>query len=486
MEQWDDIKPIESYDVDWKSFEKKNLVTDIFDGFFGWVNDSIEGRFVTLDEQRKKMLAGDPELNIKGLDDGYQLEADKLNAIQQRSSKGFQILDINPGLLNDLDNPLTLPYEFIFDGTNFIPDQNANFVKNFRSVNIPIAGTFLKIEFIYENNTGANLSYSPVSASPVPNRLVPKAAIKYQQAFATLSGEVDLVSFQDYYSFDNFARNKVYVDFGPSTGKPHIVPTSGRIFKTYFNEVNITLNIGAPKVRITIGFNSEVFESPSVSPINARLGLTGGARILADSDTVLAPMSVNDTNVLSLFSGSPRGIFIASSAGGAIQLLTFPLISNYGYLMDGVTVSSYGYSVLWISRITFKVDITPIPAPAVLTDFFRFNLYIQSINNPLVGALRQDRIVHSAKVSIVGDVYSAEFSEPIRVVIPAGSALFLGLQYGSTAASTFALSFSIDGYSLGEILNFPVGMSFAIVTSKFITDASFLSDFNRIYSLRNP
>ena len=65
--------------------------------------------------------------------------------------------------------------------------------------------------------------------------------------------------------------------------------------------------------------------------------------------------------------------------------------------------------------------------------------------------------------------------------------LFLKLSYVSNVNTVGLLSFSIDGYSYGEILKFPLpNGSFYPTTSKFITDSSFVSDFNRIYSLKDP
>ena len=286
MQDWASVKPIKEYQVDIVT-DQQSALGVLFDNMFGWIDAG--DRYVTIETQRDQMLVDSPDLDIRRLDAGYQLEAERLNAIQQQSSKGFQIIDINPGLLLSTENPLTLPYEFIFDGTNFLPDQNMNFVKNFRSVNIPIAGNFLKIEYIFEINTGANISYSPIEAVGDPTRLVPQAQVKYSEAFGTSLGEMDLITDQEYYTLDNFARNKVWLDFGPSTGKPHLIPTSGRIFKTYFNEVNVSLNIGAPKIRVTIGFNSEVYEASSSGAVNSRLALSGAGRLFNDIDQALSP-----------------------------------------------------------------------------------------------------------------------------------------------------------------------------------------------------
>lgn len=479
MEAWDDIKPIEEYDTDWASFEKKNLVSNIFDGFFGWVNDSIEGRFSTLDSQRKKMLLENPALKITNLNDGYQLEVDRLNAIQQQASKGFQIIDINPGLLDPLENTLNLDFEFLFSGTNFLPSQNNSIAENFRSVNVPIAGTFLKIEFIQEYNSTSNLhDFGTFGGNAVAG---PYAPIKYQQA---LKGpfEVSLATGQTTYSFDNFARNKVYLDFGSGSGTPHLIPTSGRIFKTYFNEFNIHLNIGAPKIRITVGFNSEVIESDSnAAVINSRLSLTGSGRLMSDVDTVMSPfcLTENDINTSTF---QPQGLFVNPGSTG-LTTITFPLVVGGGFFFSqvGASYNSMGYTVLWINRLYFQANMS-----TNLT-FIRVYLYTGVINPKRVHTFKLQST--TAGTSVGQEKYCFEPCEPIRVVIPSADSLFMDLNYSASAVpgASFYLTYQIDGYSYGEILRKPNANPAVrpfVYSSKWITDSTFISDYNRIECLK--
>lgn len=487
---WTAFTPIKNYDTDWASIVNKDkpLLANIFDDIFFWVNDAIEGRLVSIDDQRAKMLDADPSLNIRKLADGYDLEVERLNAIQQQSSKGFQVVDINPGLLNSLDNPLSLPYEFIFDGTNFLPDFDGNFVKNFRSVNVPIAGTFLKVEFIYENNSISNNAYT-LTGPFTPARIAPSAKIKYSSAFADPDkGEFDLVTGQQSYTLDQYARNKVFIDFGTNSGKPHLVPSGGRVFKTYFNEVNITLNVGSPKVRITIGFNSEINDSNSVAPINARLALTGAGHLLADSDTTLAPFCLTEQNLSK--SPSQYGMLL-TGVPTSVSTVRVPLIQNMSFATKNFGAdleTSYGYAVLWITRIYFTAQfVTPIPA-----QFLRVTLQLSDYYYQILG-VRQERTVHNFKMASNKTDYVFEPSEPIRVVIPAGSRLELKLSYianNVNPSGDLYVAYSLDGYSYGELLiqDFSQFGPFnsQVITSKTITDATFLSDFNRINSIKDP
>ena len=476
----DDRNSITDYKIDWQETDK-GLLTNLIDDV-AFAADKALGEFVTIDSEREQMLKDSPELDIRNLEDGYELEVEKLNAINQKRSKGFHVVDVNPGLLDPIENALNLPYEFIFDGTNFLPAVDGSLTKNFRSVNIPIAGTFCKIEFIYENNSTANQNII-VSA--------PFANIKYSQNLNPNANgpENDLTTNQTTYSFDSFARNKVWVDFGPSTGKPHLVPTSGRIFKTYFSELNISLNMGAPKIRITIGTNSEIQETNSNSAaINAKLALTGSGRLLNDSDTVMSPFCITDNDQgVPIVRGNGTALVVPS--GG--QTLYSPLLVNNGFNLIGTNLVSLGYSIVWITRIYFNYY--DVVTTAGANDVLNLHFYLFLTNVSGVGFTPPtEKRVHNFFMTMRGGSvtpYVFEPSEPIRVVIPSGWQLWTSIYTGSTTSTQIQYSFSIDGYSYGEILRNIIGeeppYSTILQTSKYITDSTFLSDYNRINNLKD-
>ena len=473
----------ESQLSEWKTFGQSTL-SEFFDLTFNWLNP--DGYYSSLDSQRAQNLKDDPSINIRRLDDGYQLEVERLNAIQQRSSRGFTIIDINPGLLTNDENPLTLPYEFLFDGTNFIPDQNQNFIKNFRSVNIAIAGTFVRVEYIYENNSLANMR-SPFPSS-VPNETyVPYATIKYGEAFPTNLESFNRVTGQTDYTLDNFARNKVYLDFGASSGKPHLIPTSGRTFKTYFDEFNIHLNIGSPKIRITVGFNSEIYDSSNVSAINSRLGLMGAGRLFADSDTTLVPFCVTDRQDDSSASvGGARGEFVVYPAAAAVGRET-PIISNFGYLynLSSPAVQEYGYSVLWITSVSVSINILSGTTVSI-ADYLRFTLKVQGRSLPISGGVYQEVNLFDKMLQINKEqTIAVNFAEPIRIIIPAGACLTRTTNALFLNGATTWISYSITGYSLGQILRPEIFGTRYSLTSKFITDSTFLGDMNILNSLKD-
>lgn len=457
-------KTINNYeDVSWaemyENTDPKNPLTNLFDNFFGWVNDSLDSRYVTLDDQRAKMLEENPDLDITNLSDGFDLEVARLNAIQQKSSRGFTIIDINPALLIPDQYGINIPYEFLFDGTNYIPDQDGSITKNFRSIPIDIAGNFVKVEYIYENNSTANTA--------LYNQR-PYANIKYQQALKS-GTENDLETGYLSYYFDNFARNKVFIGFGDNVQKPHIVTKSGDYFETYFNALNITVNIGCPKIRITVGFNSKKFDGPSNDAINSQLHLLGSGRLFSQIDTPLVPMNVG---VSDTFLGtSTTGINL--NTGPGVTTFDVTLARAFGDINASNSVS-FGYSVLFITDLILFSNFA-----GTITYNLCFELVVR---NPIGNEIRLFKLPTSTTPSgatTASQSRSIPFTSPLRVVIPYNSNLVARIIFNSSGVSTFDYDMIIQGYSLGSLRKINRTINNDILTSKFITDSTFLTDFNR-------
>lgn len=472
-----DQNEVQTYQVEWTSYETKKGVSEILSGFldtsFSWVNEVLSGRYETIESQRKAMLQADPSLQMTNRSDGYELEADRLLAIQQRNSRGFTIIDINPGLLTRQEFPLTLPYEFLFDGTNFMPDSNQSLISNFRTVNIPVQGNYVKVEYLWETNSRANLSNVSTPR--------PYASRKYTQI---TGNEQNLSVGQQSYTMDNFARNKVFVNFSSVTEKPIIIKRNGESFKTWFNEVNVTLNMGAPKIRIIIGMNSEMQEGSAHDAINARMSLTGSARMLADSDTVLSPFSICEQDNFQTVFKTPGNVININGNTAT----SFNLIQNLN-AVQSAQLDYLGYAVLWITKIRFRVASN---GPTATTGALKVSLLVTNVGASDVSRVHIFTLTANNLTVISGGFvgeteYEFEPAEPIRVVIPSYSSLTMYIAGYTTALTTWEYSFEINGYSLGEIISLPVadlpGATY-LVTSKYVTDSTFLSDFNRVSNIR--
>lgn len=475
-----DFTPIKTYDNSWTGFGDfiSDKISKTFDLSFNWVNDSTQSRYVNIDTLREIMLKENPDLDIKELDDGFRLEAERLNAIQQNQSRGFNLIDINPGLLSNQEFPLAIPYEFLFDGSGFMPQSSGSIAANFRTINIPLQGNFVKIEFIYENNSSANIN--DTNAKPLAN-------IKYQQALKNTSivngqviySEIDLTTGYTRYDFDNFARNKVYLGFEDVSQKPHLITKSGDTFNTYFNSLTITLNIGAPKIRITVGFNSSKVDGPSDAAINAQLELMGSARLFKEIDSPLVPFNIQQADIQTPYDPTAFNLFSTT----ALNLAILNIASNRGYNIAGGPIS-LGYSVLWITSLEFSASRLTSG-----TGYMQFNLFTAPAG---IGPSAQDAFrVYGAKItlnngaSIENRTLNITLPKPIRVVIPNQHSLRLGIYYQSGVALTMAYSYAISGYAFGMINKTNFGGFYDLSTSKFITDSTFLTDYNRIDAIRD-
>ena len=468
-------KSIHTYKTDWAELGSRpdfaQSLSFVLDASFSWINDATEGRYTSIESQREKMLKESPGLAIRNRNDGFDLEAERLLAIQQKNSRGFNIVDINPGLLDPIENIMSLPYEFIFDGTNFMPDKNGSLSTQFRTVTIPIAGNFLKVEFINEINSLSN--------SPLFQGVRPYAKRKYSEI---TGDEQDLATGKMEYSFDNFSRTKVFVNFNSLSEKPHLVTRSGDSFNTYFTEVSVTLSVGAPKIRLTIGYNSEKQDGPSNAEFNSKLSMSGIGRLLRDSDTVLQQFSINEYDNYQFLPVTPTGPTI--SIPNAATNYTFDLVLNRSSIFVG-TSDYLGYSVLWITGIRFMLSVLFAPS-----EIYTFAAKVTLIVTNNAGT--QPRRVHSFNLragtdainDLVKDEYVTTFNEPLCVVIPSEWKLKMVISVSSSyvTAQTANYNFTIDGYSLGEIVSLPVGdipgLTY-LISSKYVTDATLLSYYNR-------
>lgn len=462
MINWDDlqneINNKTNYSVDWNNFadHPSSPVTFIFDKLGDFINE-LSG-YESISEQRIAMLKESPELGIQKFSDGYELDVDRVLAIQQRQSKGLTIIDINPGLLPREEFPLNIDSDFIFDGTNFLPQPDGSITGLFRSVSIPIQGNFVMIEFIQEINTTAN--------SPRALKTEPRAAVKYDV------NELNPASLGYEYLADELSRSLVYLNFNTTREKPFKINRSGDSFNTWFSELTVSLSVGAPKIRVTIGTNSTKTDGKLADSINSRLHLAGSARLFSDIDTTLMPFSICESDNLGSFNPGFRSL-AASVVPTSVSL---PMLFNdRSRTIAGF--KSLGYSLLFITEIFVNLKVESANST---NGYFRLSLFVEDSAGTrkrlLTTALNADVTAVAASVYRGRDNYYFRPSEPLRVVMPNESFLIVKIDFYASNNATYQYAFTINGYSLGDI---EVAGSI-LSTTKFITDATFLSDLNRV------
>lgn len=471
---------LNNYDVSWVDFTAQKA-SDYLDFIFG-ISD-LERQNFTREfqiqgfEANSKILK--PDLS------GYELEAKKLSTIQAYQSKGFQITDITPGNLSIVDYACAMRASWLFDGVNFMPDHDRYLTTNFRSVDIQSPGNFLKIEFIGEINNFSNLSGEP---GPLYRE---RASLKYQSVFNdspapkglnlvqrnSSSGPIP----QDVYHYDNYSRGVVWVSFNSTDQKPHLV-RDGDVFNTYFDTITIHCNIGAPKIRVTIGNNSTIISPDTDSQINSQLHLAGGARLIKKLDQVMQPFCITDATATGKSVQGTNFYNITSGIRSVFSLVDVPsdfFTTNFEYI-------SSGYSVFWITKLRFRYTTnTDLDITSYLTAKF-----IIACGIPGVDAFAYRKLVASCSPKITGkasDEVELDFSQPLRVVIPPQSTFCLEIISQNLPSSpiVFTPIYEIYGYSLGGIIPiyFVNGTFSNLATTKFITDSSFLDDFTTQYNL---
>lgn len=424
---------------------------------------SIEG-YKTINQKQAELIAQNPKFAIQNRNDGYDLETEKLLAIQQKSSRGFSVYDINPAMLDELEYPLGIHPEFIFDGVNFAPGVNGSLGHRFRTVEIPQAGTWLKVEFLNENNTFENFNMiSSLPGSPIR----PYAQRKYAQI---IDNDIDLSS-PSPATFANYTQNVVFINFNSKNEKPLRITRSGDVIETYFSDLTLTLAVGAPKVRITIGFNSEMRSGDMPDAINANLETQGMARLIGDTDSILHPYHICEADIeYSNLSASGRGVMV--TGGQPTKSETYMLVRNEAVVNVSTHGSeSGGYGVFWISNISasiMKVILDTMISARVV-------LFVTNSNNQISRVFTKEILIAANERSTGFDI---TFPKPIRVVLPCYNSLMLRLYLNSsgTAQQQVSFYFNMVGYSAGELIKFnPPG----VFISKTFTDACLLPQMNR-------
>lgn len=474
---------LNNYEVTWIDFTSTK-VSNYLDFLFG-ISDLERQNFTR--EFQIAGFAGNDKI-LKPDVSGYELEAEKLTTIQAYQSKGFQIFDITPGNLG-LDNySCSIRPSWLFDGVNFTPDHDAYLTTNFRSVDVSSPGNFLKIEFIGEINNFSNMLANERFTS-TSAQVRERANIKYQSVFddSPAPKGLDILRRnstlgpipQDVYHYDNYARAVVWVSFNSTDQKPHIV-RDGDIFNTYFDTITIHCNVGAPKIRITIGNNSSIDSSSDDAEINSQLHLTGASRLIKKMDCVLQPFCITDATATGqLIQG--RDFLTLPSGTRITRDIVYPTGDYINGNQDYLTL---GYSVFWITKLRFRFTSSVVLNE---TNYITAKFIIIS-GIPGVDPYYYSKIVTSMSPSINGKVSETidlEFSQPLRVVLPPQAGFILeiiGVNLPSTIV--YVPIYEIYGYSLGGIIPLynGVGVFTNLSTTKFVTDATFLDDFTPQYN----
>lgn len=430
----------------WKKlFQSKKMVDSLttkrvenyFDNipsFKGDIGQSV------ISESRKLLSKQNPIQSARATQ--FDLSSDEIQAIVQRSQKGFQIIDIQPNALTRDQNFCVLPDERIIEiigaqnegnGAGATVDGQAStysMVPYWRTVQLPITGNFLKIEFLPTIIQGTDTYYAP--ANNVQNAY-------YDAQNADATAQVDIAH--------RYAGSRVILlNFEDTTQKPILVD-DGQIFKGYFTNVILTFKQLSPRIRVTVGFNTEIVTSRNNAPRNLHMWGTSG---ILDKN-VFNPISfcITDRDV----SGASSGLGIAISYG---QTITKPLLQAYNNTYSGTNKYADGVSIVWISKWAFACFSQISPGSITGSASLEGELFIYDNNTSTYIKRLGTKIFEFGSDLNAGNNTLRDdscFIEPIRVVLKPNQEIRAKFTYvnGFGAPPTPLIKFSLLGYSLGKL-----------------------------------
>lgn len=380
----------------------------------------------------------------------HELEAERINAIKQKTSRGFKTFDINPNLLSRGD------FFCVYDDfvlSNFVGSQTPveTSIRKFdnegapingqpvaspywRTVEIPFEGTYLKVEYL------------PVRKNDVE-------AIQFQTGSGVANGftepEVETQnSFDINYNFSS--EQLILVEFENPQGRP-LIARHGTAFETYYSAAYVTFKQTSARIRITVGFNSKI-ETQDDRPAN--LSIWGGRGFTTDNTCLPKQFCLTDKDVYPL----------TTYAG--LQLPTgipFPTVSATVLSNRGRNSKDFGVVPVWITSVEcsayYENAVTTLNS-TLDVDLYKWN--VSSATGQAQGSVPLERILSGQLIlsqNGTGNRLNDKFcwsGEPIRFSLKYGEGLVIMVRElfragdVSNAVST-RIKFSVVGYSLSQI-----------------------------------
>lgn len=398
-----------------------------------------------------------------------EITSDVINSIAQSNSKGFRVLDINPNLLSRADFYCvyqdTILREYVGDDNlaqfnNFFgfsakydnegdfgvcskPEFNTEIscvgaggvwtpgplqsIQNpyWRTVSIPIVGNFLKIEYLpVRQNVGGGYVVPPNDTS-VESTVDPQNTLEFTSGVFPGSSQIA-------------GTGLVLIDFENPSANP-LIAKNGDVFKTPFTQVFITFKQLSPRIRITIGYNSEIVESKN-DPQS--LSIWDGKSLTRNSLQAPKQFCIDSRD-----NGSLPGYALQTTAAGGF--FTVELVRGF---LPGLSVPN-GLGVLWIDD--FKFMISNNGGNTYRT--WDFELMIaENLGGGLWNFLERVSsgrcLIDTARIELV----QPEFKEAKRIVLRETEALVLRCTAieNTVNAQVTSLRFQMSGYSHGSLIGF--------------------------------
>lgn len=240
--------------------------------------------------------------------------AEELIAIQQRNSKGFRVIDINPNLLPRADFYPQLQQDTIIElfGPESVSSLAAEYedgsngatyssLPYWRTVELAISGNFLKIEHLPVRVNDSRANYQTPGFSQIGLNLSVSDASDSFSDFSPKhsSDKCFLINFQD-------------------TKENPIIAKHGDSFKTEFTTVFISFKTTQPRFRVVIGSNS-VIDNVDDRLVNMDLSKAPGIGIFNNSFVHPVSFCITERDLNQIQTGSAQYEYVPL-LGGALTL----------------------------------------------------------------------------------------------------------------------------------------------------------------------
>lgn len=370
--------------------------------------------------------------------------SEEIAAVIQNRTRAFDIIDINPYLLTRDNYANIPPLSTIAAKVGYESENDASASTNplydtgWRTVQLPILGTFLKIEFL-------------PSQINIPNPLNSADVNQYQKPDYT---EVKSIAPGNrVYSVPYMSNRTVLLQFDDPQA-PLFLAKEGDIFKVPFSTVYVTCKTYVPRFQVIYGFNAEVASPSDNRVMNSQPAFGPGHGLWENPHRHCSPFCFTNQDQ------NPDKNY--SSVG----LWSLNPNTEQSFTMFDLTNSSplaIGNATGWITSISLCVG----TVDGTNNGSCFGDLYVYCLDN--IGTAR--KLLCSIPYIIAGQYdtqshnnffTSKTFAQPIRFSLqnhlPVGSAtnsfmpkLILACTNGSTATLPAFVKWSIEGYVYGSI-----------------------------------
>lgn len=413
----------------------------------------------------------------------FDLSSDEIQGIIQKSQKGFQIIDIQPNVLSRTENFCVLTDDRLIEligsqnegaGSGATVDNQTSTYSTapyWRSVQLPLQGNYLKIEYLPTIAQGVDCYYAPAN--------------NIQNAYYDAQNCDSTFQIQDAHRYAG--SRMVLLNFEDVNQKPIIVE-DGQEFFGYFTNVILTFKQLSPRIRVTVGFNTSIRNSKDNKPTNLHLWGTSG--ILDKNQLNPIPFCISEKDISSYSDGN--GIEVQNGVTNPVEE---NLIWTNNNSYSGSNKYPNGVGVFWITDLDFSVWQSNPSITDSTVEYWDLELFIYDIGSASLIKRLACRTCgisqwYNAGFGSIGVNYikdNVSIKEPIRVVLKPNQALRMRLTSAFlNGGSTIRRGkFSMSGYSIGRLIGAGAsGLNTPFNLNLKLTDNPYNSDFDYQYQPR--